>query len=187
MGTRTSFGSIVISILACLLLFSPQAMADKGRGAFKLEGAWIAKVIGFPGQWSYVVSADPSGRRASAHGSIEEGFDPSAFGCELGETDSDSPILINLELTGPDTGIAYSIWYSLKTLDTGLTEVVYIGEVRSHFRFVAPGKNKGTHYFAFYLPSQDLNPEDGLPDEGEMPACTVPFPFYTIDTRLPAP
>lgn len=187
MRTRTLFGSTLVIISACLMLLSPQAMAGNHAGAFKLEGAWVAKVVGFPGQWSYVIAPDPSGRRASAHGSVDVGFDPSLFGCDLGETDTDSPILVNLKVTGPDTGIAYSIWYSLRTSESGLTEVVYIGEVRSEFKSVAPGKNAGTHYFAFYLPSQDVDPEDGLPDAGESPACVAPVPIYTVDTRLPSP
>ena len=62
-----------------------------------------------------------------------------------------------------------------------------IGEARSTFEFVAPGKRYATHYFAFYLPSQDTDPEDGIPDAGETPACVAPVPIYTMDTRLPAP
>ena len=64
----------VMSISACLLLAAPTAMADKGAGANKLEGAWVAKVIGMPGQWSYVLSPDASGRRAALAGSIDVGF-----------------------------------------------------------------------------------------------------------------
>jgi hypothetical protein len=90
-------------------------------------------------------------------------------------------------MTGPDTSVAYSIWYALTTADPASTEIVFIGEVRSETRFVAPGKSESTHYFSFYLPSQDLDPADGFPDEGETPACSAPVPIYTLDTRLPAP
>lgn len=174
-----------ITVTACLLLTAPAAIA--GKGAYKLDGAWVAKVVGFPGQWSYVFAADPSGRRASGHGSIDIGFDPGVFGCELGEADADSPILINIELTGPDTSVAYSVWYALSTMDTAAREIVFIGEVRSESRFISPGKSESTHYFSFYLPSQDVDPADGFPDEGEVPACSAPVPIYTVDTRLPAP
>ena len=61
-----------ITVAACLLLTAPTAMADKG--ACKLQGAWVAKVIGFPGQWSYVLAAVPSGRHAAGHGSVDVGF-----------------------------------------------------------------------------------------------------------------
>jgi hypothetical protein len=174
-----------ITVTACLLLTAPTAMADKA--AYKLEGAWVAKVIGFPGQWSYVLAADPSGRRAYGHGSIDIGFNPAVFGCVFGETNADTPILINLEMTGPDTAVAYSIWYALSSATPDSTELVFIGEVRTETRFVAPGKSQSTHYFSFYLPSQDADPADGFPDEGQTPACSAPVPLYTMDTRLPAP
>jgi len=175
----------LIALSACLLLIAPAAMAAKS--ANKLEGAWVAKVVGFPGQWSYVLAPDSSGRRASGHGSVDVGFNPAVFGCDLGDTDSDSPILINMKMTGPDTGVAYSVWYALRGSQPSLNEIVFIGVVRSEFTFLAPGKTAGTHYFTFYLPSQDVDPADGIPDEGETPACFAPVPIYTLDTRLPAP
>lgn len=174
-----------MTVTACLLLTAPAAMADKG--AYKLGGAWVAKVIGFPGQWSYVFAADPSGRHASGHGSVDIGFDPAVFGCQLGDANAETPILISIKMTGPDTSVAYSIWYALASADPAPTEIVYIGEVRTETRFVAPGKSESTHYFSFYLPSQDVDPADGFPDEGEIPACSAPVPLYTLDTRLPAP
>jgi len=174
-----------IAVTACLLLAAPAAMADKG--AYKLEGAWVAKVVGFPGQWSYVLAADPSGRQAAGHGSVDIGFDPAVFGCQFDESNADSPILISIKLTGPDTSVAYSLWYALTTSVPASAEIVFIGEVRTETKFVAPGKSESTHYFSFYLPSQDVNPADGIPDEGETPACSAPVPIYTVDTRLPAP
>jgi len=174
-----------ISVAACLLLTAPIAMADKG--AYKLEGAWVAKVIGFPGQWSYVLAADPSGRHAAGHGSVDIGFNPGVFGCQFGETDADTPILIDIKMTGPDTSVAYSVWYALSSADPAAREVVFIGEVRTETTFLAPGRSESTHYFAFYLPSQDVDPADGFPDEGEIPACSAPVAVYTLDTRVPAP
>jgi len=174
-----------MAVTACLLLTAPAAMADKG--AYKLQGAWVAKVIGFPGQWSYVLVADPSGRRAAGHGSIDIGFSPAVFGCVFGETNADSPILINIRMTGPNTAVAYSVWYAFSTASPASTEIVFIGEVRTETRFVAPGKSESTHYFSFYLPSQDHDPADGFPDEGETPACSAPVALYTLDTQLPAP
>ena len=186
METRNWFGAILGAISVCLLLAAPAVMAD--TASLKLEGAWVAKVQGFPGQWSYVLAADPSGRRASGHGSVDLGFDAdSAFGCELGEADADTPILVNIEMTGPHTAKSYAIWYALRTSESGPTEITYIGEVRSQFTFVASGKGVGMHFFAFYLPDQDVDPEDGLPDDGETPACVAPVALYTVDTRLPAP
>jgi len=174
-----------LTVTACLLVTAPTAVADKG--AYKLEGAWVAKVVGVPAQWSYVFVPDTSGRRASGHGSIDIGFDPAVFGCALGESSAASPILISVKMTGPDTAVGYSVWYGLTTAEPALAEIVYIGEVRTETKFVAPGKSESTHYFSFYLPSQDVAPADGFPDEGETPACSAPVPLYTLDTRLPAP
>ena len=174
-----------MAVAACLLLAAPMAMADKA--AYKLEGAWVAKVIGFPGQWSYALAADPSGRQAAGHGSVDIGFDPGVFGCQVGDAEADSPILINIKMTGPDTSAAYSVWYALSSTDPAAREVVFIGEVRTETRFLAPGRSESTHYFAFYLPSQDVDPADGFPDEGEVPACSAPVAVYTLDTRVPAP
>ncbi len=103
------------------------------------------------------------------------------------ERDSGSPILINIEMTRPDAATAYSVWYAFKSPEPGPIEIVYIGVVRSEFTFVAPGKGEGTHFFEFHLLGQDLDPEDGFPDEGETPACVAPVPINTFDTRLPAP
>jgi hypothetical protein len=187
MRTRTWYGAILGTISVCLLLGSPMAMAGKPAGDNKLEGAWVAKVVGFPGQWSYVAIPDSSGRRASGHGSVDVGFDPAVFGCELDTGDRESPILVNIKMTGPETAESYAIWYALKTSDSDPTQIVFIGEVRSEFEFVAPGRRNATHYFSFYLPDQDVDPADGLPDEGEVPECVAPVAIYTVDTRIPAP
>ena len=61
----------LVAISVCLLLIAPTAMAGKGHGAYKLGGAWVAKVVEAPGQWTYVVAADPS--------SPEPGGVPEAF------------------------------------------------------------------------------------------------------------
>ena len=62
---------IISGVVACVMLLGLTAfgIASTGGGgsAYKLEGAWIAKVDGSTGQWSYVLSPDSSGRRASGH------------------------------------------------------------------------------------------------------------------------
>lgn len=90
-------------MLAFGLSFS--GMADSGDNGYKLGGARVAKVVGIPGQWTYVVSADPSGRSASGHGSVDVGFTTSAIlgGDYFEPVDSESPVLVNAIKTGPDT------------------------------------------------------------------------------------
>ena len=193
MKTRTCFGAVLGTISVFLLLASPMAMADKAASAYKLDGAWVAKVQvpGSEGQWSYLLAPDASGRRAAGHGSVDVGFDPRLFGCEFGEMDrTDSPILINLEVTGPDTAVAYSVWYAINTLPSGDSEIGFIGEVRSDITFLAPGKSQSLHYFYFYSPDKDADPKDGFPDEGAEPDCSweaYGIVIPTIETRVPAP
>lgn len=181
----------LLVILTLTFGLSVSAMAGEGHGAYKLDGAWVAKVNGPPGgQWSYVLTADPSGRRASGHGSIDLGFNIELlFGPIFEPNDSNSPILVNLVMTGPDTASYYAIWYGLKDLgpsDALTAEIVFIGVVSGEIEFVGPGKANGTHNFALYYPWQD-DDGDGFPDEGETAPLIFPFPVSTVDTRLPLP
>jgi hypothetical protein len=179
----------LVGLLVALALAAP---ATAGDGAFKMGGAWVARVqeegVPFAGQWTYVVTADPSGRRAAGYGSIDSGLNvekmmPGVFE----ERDYDSPILVEIVMTGPRTASYYSIWYGLKNLDPDqpITRIVtMIGVVTGELEFVEQGKIVGTHDFALYRPEQDAD-GDGFPDEGQ----TTPYVFQltTIDTRLPAP
>lgn len=169
------------------------AMAGGGHGAYKLDGAWVAKVQESPGQWSYVISSDPSGRRASGHGSIDAGFNVEViclmYGYEVDfePSDSSSPILVNIVMTGPSTASYYAIWYGLKDLEPPSplsAQIVMIGVVTGELEFDGPGKAHGTHNFALYDPAADAD-SDGFPDENMPTECT--FPSTTVDTRLPMP
>ena len=176
--------AVLASISVCLLMAAAPAMADKGSGAYKLEGAWIAKVVGIPAQWSYVLVPDPSGRRASVAGSIDVGF---SIGALFGPSDRASMLMANLVMTGPDRGVFNSVWYGLKELpETSPVseEVVWIGTSHGTFTFIAPGKLSAVHNFAFYSPSADGD-GDGLPDPGAMPAYETQL--LTVDTRLMPP
>lgn len=178
----------LLVILTFIFGLSASAIAGGGGGGYKLDGAWVAKVVGVDGQWSYVVSADPSGRSASGHGSIDSGFNvdvlaPSVFD----PIESSSPILVQTVMTGPDTASYYAIWYGLRKLGPPSpvsTEIVMIGVVTGELKFVGPGKAEGSHNFALYLPGQDVD-GDGFPDEGQ--TAPVMFPAYTVETRLPLP
>jgi len=174
----------VMTISACLLLAAPTAMADKGFGANKLEGAWVAKVVGMPGQWSYVLAPDSSGRRAALAGSIDVGFSLAPL---FGATDRTSLLMANLVMTGPKTGVFNSVWYGLREVPPPspvTDEVLWIGTSTGTFTFVAPGKIEVLHNFAFYAPSADAD-GDGLPDPDAAPVHTVQL--STVDTRMPLP
>ncbi len=184
----------LLVILALTFGVSVPVVADGGDRAFKLEGAWVARVVPpYLGQWSYVVSSDPSGKRASGHGSVDVGFSANfvcglnGFLTEFEISDSESPILVSMALTGPDTVSYNSIWYGLKDLgpmSPVSNAITLIGTVTGELAVVAPGIMQGTHNFAIYYPIADTN-GDGFPDEGETPACV--FQLSTVDTRLPMP
>jgi len=193
-GNMKTYLLHLLVILALTFGVSIPVVAGEGDRAFKLEGAWVAKVPPpYVGQWSYVVSSDPSGKRASGHGSVEIGFRANficylnGFETEFVPTDSESPILISMVMTGPDTVSYNSIWYGLKDLDPSspiVNEIVLIGVVTGELEFVAPGKMYGTHNFALYYPEADTD-GDGFPNESATPACV--FQLNTVDTRLPMP
>jgi hypothetical protein len=176
----------VMAIAAGMFLTAPAALGQ--QEAYKLEGAWIANLADCPGQISYVLSADSSGRRASGHGSIEVGFSTGAvFGPAFAPIDYTSPLLISVVMTKPDTASFYAVWYGVKKLaaPSPLTaQIVYIAVNTGEFKLVGPGKMETTHNFAFYYPAQDAD-GDGFPDDGE----TTPYAFQrtSVDTRLPLP
>ena len=97
LGKFKVVAATIVAVAASVMMMAP---ADAGKKApqepkatapspnsIKLEpSAWIAKVDGLPGQWTYVVSPDPSGRHAAAHGTIDVGFSVTAlFGPVVGE------------------------------------------------------------------------------------------------------
>lgn len=184
----------MLVILALTFGVSAPSVADGGHRAFKLDGAWVAKVVPpYLGQWSYVVSSDPSGKRGSGHGSVDVGFSANfvcglnGFSTAFETSDSESPILVSMVMTGPDTISYNSVWYGLKDLgpmSPVSNAITLIGTVTGELEVIAPGVMHGTHHFQIYYPTADEN-GDGFPDEGKDPACV--FDLSTVDTRLPMP
>lgn len=179
---------LAAAVTAALLLTSV-GIAGVERGAQKLGGAWVAKIQGSPGQWTYVVIPDPSGRRATAHGYVEVGPNVELV---FGEYDRISPLLVDIEMTGPETADYNSIWYGMRDLEfdppppvgTPSSELAVIGVAKGTITYMGPGKATGVHNFEWYFPAQDGD-GDGLPDPDEDPVFT--FQLTTIDTRLPSP
>ena len=175
--------------VAAFFLFASVGTAGKVAGAQKLEGAWIAKVPGTPGQWTYVVVPDPSGRRARAHGAVEVGPNVEEI---FGPYDRVSPLLVDIKMTGPETAVYNSVWYGIRDLEleppipvgTPNSELIFIGVSKGTLTYVGPEKAHGVHNFEFYFPVQDGD-GDGLPDADEEPELA--FQLTTIDTRLPSP
>lgn len=148
----------------------------------KLEpGVWVAKVREAPAQWSYVMTAGPSGRHAAGYGTVEVGF-YSALDTMIDET---SPLLIDVVMTSPDTATFNSVWYGLRKVPGPVlsAEIVYIGVNRGELKFVAPGKAEGTHNISYYWADSDGD-GDGFPDPGAVPIDPVPTVVHTVDTRL---
>lgn len=178
---------IVTAVMAAVatgaLTVTPVTAAGDGMGAVKLEGAWIAKGVELPLQWTFVLSPDSSGRRAALHGSIDVGTGSgAAFGADYA-----SPIIGQLVMTGSDSGKFSTMWYGIKRLPSGplSATIVYIGVNKGEVKFVGQGEAISTHHLAYYLPSSDAD-GDGLPDDGATPVFG-PITLTTTDTRLPLP
>jgi len=198
-STFKVIATATVAVAASLLLVTPVDAGKKvataknvmvqAPAAAKLEGAWIAKVVGAegipqapPGMWTYVLAPEPSGRHAAGHGSIDIGFYVPGVSDLADET---SPLLIDIVMTGPDTGQFNSVWYGLKKGPTsvGTTgEIVYIGVNHGTMKFVAPGKSEGTHNIEFFWPESDTD-NDGLPDPGATPIAPATV-VYSVDSRL---
>ncbi len=160
---------------------SQLSAAGASWGANKLEGAWVARVVGVPMQWSYVLIPGASERQASMHGSIDVGL--STFPGAVGN----SPLIGEVVMTGPRTAKFRSVWYVLGPGGGGLTaSILAIGTNNGEIAFEGPGKASGTHHLAFYPPSSDAD-GDGYPDPGAVPIpLPLPAELYSSDTRLPA-
>lgn len=166
-----------------VLIVTQAAWSDRHGEPFKLEGAWIAKVVGLPLQWTYTLSPDPSGRRAAISGSIQVHVPPAIVKPGLfADLEYNSPIVGEIVMTGPDTTEFTAVWYGMKK-GYPFNQIVCIGVNSGRTTFTGPGKSEGTHHLAFYYPSADGD-GDGLPDPGAVPALCLPA-TGTIDTRVP--
>lgn len=173
-----------LAIVTVAMLVVPRIVASgQDQGAYRLEGAWIARVSGMDGvppgtplpfQWSYVLAPSASARRASIHGSVDVAFPQSILAFDFA-----SPIVGEMVQTGPDTVAFSSVWYHI-VRSSPVDQIVLVGTARGEGRFTAPGQVEATHHFAFYLPSADTN-GDGLPEGA--PVAT--FDAMTMDTRVP--
>jgi len=174
--------AVIVICTATVAVLGAAAVQSGGKaGAYKMEGAWVGRVVEVPLQWSLVFSPDASGRRASARGAFEVG-PPSYFG-----STATSDLLIEAEMTGPDTIAFSAVWYGLSEPSVyGLSaDIVFIGVDKGVLTFVAPGKLLGVHYVEYYLPSQDAD-GDGFPDPGQDPVVG-PELLHSVNMRIPAP
>lgn len=176
-------GAVAIAVLAAAPAFS-----GGNSAAYKMEGAWVARCVEVPLQWSWDYVPDSSGRRATANAHFDVGPVISDLG--FGVATKDSHILIEAEMTGPDTLVFSAVWYGLKEPSTILpgvltADIVYIGVDKGVLTFVAPGKALGVHHIEYYLPSQDAD-GDGFPDPGEDPVLPMEE-LHSVNTRLPGP
>lgn len=181
MKTLKVLATSFVAVAAACVLSASAVAGDKGMGARKIEpGAWIARVVEAPGQWTYVVTAAPSGLRGAAIGAVQVGL----YTPGLDEmADRTSPLVIDLVVTKPGVVQFNSVWYGLKDGTDGVTtgQIVYIGMNHGEITFLSRDKAEGVHNIEYFLPTQDVD-KDGLPDPGQLPigGGTV----HTKETRL---
>jgi hypothetical protein len=171
--------AVLASAAVVFVLITQIGASRAGHGVVAMEGAWIAKVLGSPAQWTYTLSPDPSGRRAAITGFIQVGIKTSIFGY-FNDFEFNSPIVGEAVMTPDGTVVFNSVWYGIKA-GFPFDQIVYIGMNSGQVRFTGPGKGEGTHNLAFYDPSSDQD-GDGLPDPGATPVLEIPA--TTVETRL---
>ncbi len=155
-----------------------------GQEGIKLEGAWIARFPGQPGvQFTYALSPDPSGRRATITAFIQVGVMPSLFGL-FPDAEILSPVVGEAAMTADGTVIFNSVLYGIKK-GWPFDQIVFIEMDYGQVRYTGTGKAEGTQIFALYDPISDQD-GDGLPDPGAIPVLTSP-PMTRVDTRVPLP
>ena len=86
-----------LAIMTVAMLIVPRIVASgQDQGAYKLEGAWIARVTSMDGvpagtplpfQWSYVLAPSASGRRATIHASVDVAFPQSILAFDFASPD----------------------------------------------------------------------------------------------------
>jgi hypothetical protein len=98
-----------------------------------------------------------------------------------------SPLIGELIITGPRSGMFNSMWYLLGAGTDGLTHtILLVGVNKGEFRYVGEGRMEGTHNIAFYLPGTFGTDAYGFPLPGQDPVAP-PLVFTTKDARLAAP
>lgn len=179
---RQKISTTTLAAAAAVFVLVMQIGASgSGQEGFKMEGAWVAKVQGAPGQWTYTLSPDPSGRRAAITGFLQGGIMPGLFGL-FPDAEFVSPIVGEAVMTADGTAVFNSVWYGMKK-GSPTDQIVFIGMNSGQIRSTGPGQAEGTHNIKFYSPGSDGD-GDGLPDPGATPALALP-PAITVETRLP--
>jgi hypothetical protein len=175
--------AILVAAAGALIAFKPQAQSNAATPqAAKLEGAWIAKSILSPVQWSYTLSPDPSGRRAALTTFINVPMTPSIINPNLfPDWEYNTPAVGEMVLIGPDTAQFTGHWYGMKK-GFPFNQIVYIGLNSGYARLTASGQWEASCSLAMYAPSADGD-GDGLPDSGQNPV--VCLPAKVVCTRVP--
>ena len=170
-----------------VLIISQAAWSDRHHEAYKVEGAWIAKVVGMPMQWTYTMSHDPSGRKAAMYGTVQVAIRPAVVKPGLfPDAEYISDFVGEMVMTGHDTMKFTVVWYGLKkaALDSPFSDnVEFIGVNSGTGKFTGLGQSEVTHHLAFYDPASDAD-GDGLPDPGKEPKLCLPATI-SLDTRVP--
>lgn len=184
--TRQSVRTVLVIVVLALVSAVPIGASGGVQAPMKLEGTWVARVVTYndapspyPFQWSYLLTPDNSGRRASIFGSVDVAFPRNP---QL-PADHNSPLLGYVETTAPGRTAFDSYWYGIKKgVPPALDVILFIGRAWGEGRLLPSGQLENTYHFEIYLASQDAD-GDGLPDPGQVPVNA--FTIVSTDTRIP--
>jgi hypothetical protein len=187
--TRRRLLAAVLPAAGVSLAWAGERSDEHGRDdhhsqSYKLEGSWIAKVVGMPLQWTYTLTPDSSGRKAAMFGTIQVAIRPAVVNPDLfPDLEYISDMVGELVMTGHDTMKFTAVWYGMKKA-VPFDKVVFIGVNSGKGKFTGPGQSQVTHHLAFYDPIVADADGDGLPDPGQAPALCLPATI-SLDTRVP--
>ena len=178
MKTKRNIALAALGVaLGTILIFTQAAWSDKRPQPYKLEGAWIAKVVGAPLQWTYALVPDSSGRSASISGSIQVHIPPAVVAPGLfADLEYNSPIVGEIVMTGPDTTKFTAVWYGMKK-GYPFNQIVCIGVNSGWTKFTDQASQKARTIWHSTIPARMLTVTD----------CRIPARFPPFASPPPAP
>ena len=162
--------------IACAAALVLTTTGSARQPTYKLQGAWVSRVPGYPMQWTTMFApTDLLGRHATLWGTLEVPIPPQALCTNVPTFDATSDYMGEAVMIGPDKAQVTMIGYSLYQ-----GQIAFIWMAAGELKFTGPCKGESTFRIAYYLPSADTN-GDGIPETA--PFCVI-GPSATIDTRL---
>lgn len=149
------------------------------------EGTWIVTVPTPMGNLTMVHVMHPLDSSGTRYGGVlwQVNANPTNFGMFPDFTGGGQFWATESVRTAPNTYETGMIVYSTKPGDEPVEQVGSVDFATSTWTITSPDTNEGQATSATYLAGQDAD-GDGLPDEGQVPAVCMPFPFTSKRVKI---